>query len=347
MNWREIDYFKLYIAVFAAVFITVNLLNTLEAQAVGSVVVMVLPFVLLHRFLLREKVAFSAIAALLIILVLVQYLASPYLITVLYLVTANEEIDRRVKVLAEKYGVSGVEGGYISYAPFPNAFTYGNVFTGYRVVVTYPLLLILDGGELDAVIMHELGHIKHRDVEALMALSLAPTVLYWLGRACLSDRDDDNDGVGAIALITSILMSYQLLKYSRIREYYADAFAKQHGYGKPLAKALAKLAIIYVNIPAIIEMQRPGLFSQLFISSGEGDDVFRDVNFTKKITKTSGDNITSILAKARAYLDEKAEELVYKCRKPSIPEWAYYIMELGSDHPSIVLRIKALIEEEP
>jgi len=93
-------------------------------------------------------------------------------------------------------------------------------------------------------------------------------------------------------------------------------------------------------------MQKPGLFSQFFITSGEGGNFFEDKNFTDAIKKTGEKNATTIIVSFRSYLDRKAEELVYKCKNLSIPVWLYYLYELGSDHPCIVLRIKALIEED-
>jgi Heat shock protein. Metallo peptidase. MEROPS family M48B len=70
---------------------------------------------------------------------------------------------------------------YIADAPFPNAFAYGSPIAGKRVAITTPLLKILNKDEVKAVLGHELGHLRHRDVEFLMFIGLIPALIYWLG----------------------------------------------------------------------------------------------------------------------------------------------------------------------
>ncbi len=69
----------------------------------------------------------------------------------------------------------------LSQIPLPNAFAYGSPLTGSRVAVTQGLLTHLDEGEVEAVLGHELGHLKHRDVQVMMVVSFLPALFYYIG----------------------------------------------------------------------------------------------------------------------------------------------------------------------
>jgi len=58
----------------------------------------------------------------------------------------------------------------IMYSPItaPNAFAYGSPLGGSRVCITQGLLDNLKDDEIEAVLGHELGHLKHRDVQIMM-----------------------------------------------------------------------------------------------------------------------------------------------------------------------------------
>jgi heat shock protein HtpX len=69
--------------------------------------------------------------------------------------------------------------------PIPNAFAYSSPIAGSRVAVTKGLLKSLDEEEIEAVVGHELGHLKHRDVQVMMFVSILPAVFYFIGYSML------------------------------------------------------------------------------------------------------------------------------------------------------------------
>ena len=60
----------------------------------------------------------------------------------------------------------------------PNAFTFGRTPRDARMWVTRGLLERLDERELDAVVSHEVGHVKHWDFAVMTLAAVVPMVLY-------------------------------------------------------------------------------------------------------------------------------------------------------------------------
>lgn len=72
----------------------------------------------------------------------------------------------------------------IAEVQLPNAFAYDNFLTDSRIAVTRGLLNTLEIEENEAVMAHEIGHIKHRDMSIKMFASLLPAI-YWIGRVMM------------------------------------------------------------------------------------------------------------------------------------------------------------------
>lgn len=104
----------------------------------------------------------------------------------------------------------------VSDADVPNAFTIGVRPSKATIVVTEGLLDILDEDELDAVLAHELAHVKNRD-GAVMSLSyFLPALTYVVAIAAFSvlrsffhvlgsARHVDDDGLKGVAVATVVL----------------------------------------------------------------------------------------------------------------------------------------------
>jgi len=144
----------------------------------------------------------------------------------------------------------------------PNAFATGRNPEHAVVCVTSGIMRRLDENELEAVLAHELTHVKNRDVAVITFASIFSTIAsfivqwgFWLGLGG-DRRDDRNGGAGATVLIylASIIVwvvSYLLiLTLSRYRELAADrGSAIITGAPSHLMSALVKISGTMARIP--------------------------------------------------------------------------------------------------
>ncbi len=185
-------------------------------------------------------ISIEALIVIIAMIYFIQWLISPYLIDAMYHVEPYD--NRAPSWLSEAVDRVSRESGIkrprlmLADIDVPNAFAYGNIITGYRIAVTRGLLKILEPKEVEAVIGHEIGHLKHRDVVVMMMIGLLPAILWWLGNIMLRwgwfyglGRRDEND-LGPIAImaiglgltIVAFILNLGVLYLSRLREYYAD-----------------------------------------------------------------------------------------------------------------------------
>jgi heat shock protein HtpX len=143
--------------------------------------------------------------------------------------------------------------------PSPNAFATGRDPEHASIVVTTGLMRILDRGELEGVLAHELSHIKNYDIRVMtLVVVLVGSIMLlsdWAMRTFLygrrgRDRGGEASGilflVGIVLAILSPLLAELIkLAVSRSREYLADASgALLTRYPDGLANALEKIARI-------------------------------------------------------------------------------------------------------
>lgn len=266
-----------------------------------------------------------------------QWLLAPYLINAIYKARQLEpgespHLHQAVEDLSQKSGIKKPKL-MISSLAIPNAFAYGSPLTGSHVAVTQGLLSSLTMDEVEAVIGHELGHIKHRDVQAMMFLSLLPSIFYIIARSTLFSRlygGRDRKDSGASALIggASMLVYFVLILFtmgfSRLREYYADQHSAKivEDGERKLSTGLAKITT------ASARTQRmgggspsAGGFKALFIS--DPDRAVHDVYELRGAGLASDtDLVSGILSRRVTALDR--------------------LGELFSTHPNIVKRLRAL-----
>ena len=125
----------------------------------------------------------------------------------------------------------------------PNAFASGLTPAQYSVTVTSGLLAALNDAELEAVLAHELTHIRNDDVRTMTIAMIVTGILSFAGELILrgnnpirvgSSGSSSKDKSGAflamliaIALIALVWFLSQFVKFalSRSREYLADAGA--------------------------------------------------------------------------------------------------------------------------
>jgi Zn-dependent protease with chaperone function len=198
---------------------------------------------------LHAPVWFPAVFA--IVILGLQYLFNPYLIQ--WLVPADvighdgqryltdhvvgEIVARRCR----DAGVPLVKLGIVDDGT-PNAFTFGRTPGDARMWISRGLLERLDERELDAVVTHEVGHIKHWDFAVMTVAAVIPMVLYLV---YVMARGSRREGfyVAVTAYVAYVISQFVVLALSRAREYAADHWSCQcTGDGDALASALVKIA---------------------------------------------------------------------------------------------------------
>jgi heat shock protein HtpX len=221
--------------------------------------------------------------------------------------------------------------------PIPNAFAYGSPIAGTRVAVTSGLLKTLDEGEVQAVVGHELGHLRHRDVQIMMFVSLLPAIAYFIGYSMMLSGmmggNQKNQGNGAILgvvfLAFSWIMNLFILNLSRLREYYADrhsASIVDSGSTK-LSTGLAKI------VNASKNMSRMGRTRQQT----------RNLNAFRALFITDPDRANADSTELYTMSTVDSQKLVDEILSKKLTS-ADKVAEIFSTHPNIIKRLKALKE---
>lgn len=130
----------------------------------------------------------------------------------------------------------------------PNAFVFGRTRGSSILAIHEGLLDKLEDNEVNAVLAHEIGHLKHNDCLVMTAVSAVPLLAYMMSRSLIwgpRRRDQGAGALFAVALVAYVIyfISQILVKrLSRVREYFADAYSGITT-GKPhdLASALSKI----------------------------------------------------------------------------------------------------------
>jgi heat shock protein HtpX len=147
----------------------------------------------------------------------------------------------------------------VAETPMPNAFAVGRSPKTATVCVTSGLLGLLDEGELEAVLGHELTHIANRDVMVMTLASFFASIAsfivqmgFWFGGAFGSDEDNGPSALVVILVSALVYMiSWLLLQaLSRYREFAADrGSALITGRPSALIAALMKIEGSMARIP--------------------------------------------------------------------------------------------------
>lgn len=142
----------------------------------------------------------------------------------------------------------------------PNAFATGRSPNKAVVAVTTGILDKLSPAELEAVLAHELSHVKNRDMAVLTIASFISTVAFYIVRYSLyfgnmgGDRKRDGGGILLVWLVSIVVwvISFLLIRaLSRYREFSADrGSAILTGQPANLASALMKISGVMERVPS-------------------------------------------------------------------------------------------------
>jgi heat shock protein HtpX len=250
----------------------------------------------------------------------------------------NPYLENMVRELVEKSDVPMPRLAVVE-DPTPNAFVFGRTLNSATLAVHTGLLTRLNNDEIRAVLGHEIGHLKHKDVIIMTLAGAIPLLAYMVaymfffgGRGSRRESGAALLAIAALAFAIYILTFLLVKRLSRLREYYADSYSayitmNPHGLSSALAKITYGLSLT----------QKENAGARAFYI---GDPV------------SAKREISSIMQKRHQYdLDGDGVLDEYELEKAMEAEarnrWSGW-NEMGSTHPPTFKRILQLrqIEEE-
>jgi len=244
-------------------------------------------------FVLKFPLIYALIGT--ILFILIQYLIGPAIVRsstrLRYLKSGeNPWFESTVKELADK---SRTPMPKLAVVPdnTPNAFVFGRTAGGATLAVHEGLLTSLNKDEVKGVIGHELGHIKHKDYIVMTVLSALPLLAYLVARGTWqaarfagSSRKKEEGSmraalfiVGILSYVVYIVSLLCVMRLSRLREHYADAYsAYVTNSPRSLQSALAKITYglslspkppsgaraFYIGDPALAKQEIQGIMAK-------------------------------------------------------------------------------------
>ena len=175
---------------------------------------------------------------------------------------------------SQKAGIPMPEVGI--YNGEPNAFATGASKSSSLVAVSTGLLQIMNRDEVEAVLAHEISHVKNGDMVTQTLLQgvmntfvvFFSRVIGWVVDRQILRNEDDAPGVGyyvtslVLDICLGFLASMVVCYFSRWREYHADAGAAEiMGSNQPMINALRRLGSMEPN-------ELPGAVKGFGISGG-------------------------------------------------------------------------------
>ncbi len=250
----------------------------------------------------------------------------------------NPYLENMVANLVQKSGIPMPRLAIVN-DPTPNAFVFGRTLNSATLAVHSGLLERLNNEEIEAVIGHEIGHLKHKDVIIMTLAGAIPLLAYMVAYMTLmGGRGSRRDSGAALLALAALAFAIYFITFllvkrlSRLREYYADSYSafitmNPHGLSSALTKITYGLSLaqkesagpraFYIGDPISAKREISSIMEKRHQYDLDGDGVLDE------------------------YELEKAMEAEAKSRWNS---WN----EMGSTHPPTFKRILQLkqIEEE-
>ncbi len=311
-----------------------------------STLVLVLLFALLFAIGMAALVAVDAplwIAVIFAVgIILLQYGLGPWILQLIYKIdwrdpkSVDPELAEFIQRTCAARKIPEPRFGLI-HDGNPNAFTFGHYPGNARLVITTGLRDMLDSGERQAVVAHELGHIAHWDFVVMTMAAVVPLVLYVLYRTLLTGRRRRDRGrageylviVGIVSFIAYIISHYIVLLLSRTREYYADRFAGE-ATGDPDALSGALVKVAYGLAAAPKEKKKKGETREnIRMVAAQSFGIFDPTVAQSLALASAGSGAIST--------DSMESAMKWDLWNP----WAF-LYELRSTHPLPAKRMKAL-----
>lgn len=227
----------------------------LRARMVLSFVILGILYVIFLSILHYLGVGYIPLAIIASVMILVQWYLSDKIVlwsSGAKIISTEEypKLHEIVERLSTNNGLPKPKVAMVN-SSVPNAFATGKGPKSSLVAVTTGLLDLLEDDELEAVIGHELTHVRSRDVLVLTLASVFSTVAWYLMQfgfyGGLQTRNRNSVGSGVIVLVVAVVtwvVSFLIIRaISRYREYSADrGGAIMTGKPDKLATALLKIS---------------------------------------------------------------------------------------------------------
>src|SRR5437899_3323823 len=156
-------------------------------------------------------------------IILLQYLIGPVIVKATsrlhYLAPGeNQWLETKVSQMASTSGIP-MPRLAISPDPTPNAFVFGRTQRSATLAVHQGLLQRLNEDEIEGVIAHELGHVKHRDFIVVTMISAIPLIAYLIARSVPSGgyvsgcvgRGSKNNNAGVLIIVAVVAYAVYIL----------------------------------------------------------------------------------------------------------------------------------------
>lgn len=254
-----------------------------------------------------------------------------------------DKLNELIFDMAKRFDID-LDEIYLTYTPIPNAYTLKIMFSNSILNINSNIFEILNQNEVEAVILHELGHLKHNDSilkliysspSTFIHLSFAYiyfTIIITIFYSLIFDFNIIQTGVRigilfviyfGFQLYNSIVSSY-LIKAERASELLADLFAAENLGSIPTINALIRLGQRIENIQILLSQFQKMEFMQRMTLTPEDND--RLIRLLKHFPSQEMDDILARLYAPYIYLYSEISRLkdIYKIPldEPSITNLA-------------------------
>jgi heat shock protein HtpX len=258
--------FRMFVVMFLLTVVYLAFIAILISAGVSAVVILVIAAIMvLVQYFASDKIALASMGA-----KIVEPEQAPELHGTIERLAAIANLPKPKVAIAD--------------SDVPNAFATGRNPNHAVIAVTRGLMNRLQPAEIEAVLAHEMSHVRNRDVMVMtfatffsVVAQLIMRMFFWGGMG-MGRRDRRDGGSIAMVYLGSILVwiiSYLLIRtLSRYREYAADrGSALLTGSPSNLMSALVKISGVMQRIPDRDLREVQGMNAMFIIPASVGNTV--------------------------------------------------------------------------